>query len=377
MQPRSSFALSLSLSFHFLLPVVTMTLFATFRIAALRLWDHLWWFFTGSLWVARTVRAPIGSPMTSAFTPLTDDCLLLLLSHFSVSELFLLRGVCRHLCHLIERYHFRKCKTLLTRHDQELQRGLSFSQLTMQVTFTTTQHLYSDYCRQTGVANDDQRYFPTLQWPLLTRRHAHAWQAFPLSLPLLLPNLSSLTWTHSLADSQLRANTPGWAVNRLLLAYLNSSWSTSLLSLHLHIEMSNHPKVNLTYFQQLNQLTNLKHLFLEFSKFFPSSVFLPEHMHIFGQLHSFSLHNYGNSNIAKLLSQLGPNLNFLSLFKVSCPLDEFVNFLHARPTYGRTLQTVELLLYNTDDWKLFATITQCLFSLERLFCFVTSPQVSH
>lgn len=311
---------------------------------------------------------------------LNDDVLLLILAHFTVPELLQLRATCRRFSHLIEQYRLPLIRTLVT---SSVAKQYQISGPLVKVAFSHNPHPYTDYCRRTGFGiQEAQNFFTSLPQggSLLSLNLS----AFPISLPQLLPRLSSLTYSHFLvSDTDDSRRKDESSVNQILHTYLHSNWSNTLTSLHLNlfVPFQETTQPNHTIVGCLNQMPSLKHLFLEFNRFVqPTDAFpgplLPDSMPILGQIISFSLHNYGSSNTATLLSQLGPNLVFLSLFDVACSIDDYVTFLQGKsPTYGHSLKTVELYLHRNLDRQLFQVSAQCLPSLERYLSFFEPPEV--
>lgn len=342
-----------------------MNVLSTLRPLSPHLLERLWRLLSGSF------PASIEYPLT--LCTLNDDCLLLILNHLSVAQLFPLRAASRRLCHFIERYNLPKCRTLIYGYDKANGEKSREHSGTVEVYLSHRQHVYSDFCKQIGSEKaDDERFLPVND--LFSVRLS----ALPLSLPLLLPRLTCLTWTHFLVDQVELPTDEQSTVNRLLLTYLNSHWSTSLVSLHLYIEVPPMPQPDNTFFEHLNRLLSLRHLYIDFSRFInPEDGFLlPSSIPILCQMYSFSLHFYGGSNTASLLAQLGPDLSFLSLVQVTYSTDQFAAFLAAKPTYRQTLKVLELHSRGNFDWEFLTLTAQCLFSLTRFSCSVIPTPVS-
>lgn len=355
-----------------------MTLLSALRPLADRLWDHLCWLlFAWSLSILPDSQLTLNA--------LNDDCLLLLLSTLSVPQLFKLRAVSRRFSYLIERYTLPQCRTLV--YGFETAQGVEHfpsnlklgDQGTVDVYFANHQHVYSDLRLRVAFPKELlDRQLPLSK--LVPVRLA----TLPLSLPTLFPRLSCLTLTYFFASSKISLTAEQLAVNRLTVVYLASHWSSSLISLHLYLQVPIGPQHDYALFDTLNKLSSLRQLFIEFTDFYrqrypPERMpLLPDSMSLLSQLTHFSLHFYGGSNLAILLHQLGPELTFLSLFQVIGTVHDFAAFLRAKPTYRRTIKTLEVHFNYKYEWQLpfFALTTKYLPSVERLMGYVSVPKVS-
>lgn len=367
--------LSLSLSFADYSPSLIMSILSTLRPLSSRVQDTLWW-------ILAYLSAPVQMQMT--FNDLNDDCLLLLLLELlSLPQLLQLRAVSRRLCYLIERYRLPKYQTLLYGYSKGEKEAREANSADQSVLLHVSTHLYAysefnlkrrlslcDLCDLSFVSP------PRLIFPLKRL-------VFPLSLPSLLPGLASLTATRFLVNKGVPLSEEASQVNRIMAHYLRSSWTETLVSLHLYIHVPTRPQPETEFWGLLGDLSILKYLSIEFSHFaqdYFSSSFLPDSLSVLGRLTSFSLSNYGGPNIPLLLSQLADNLTYLSLWDIACSVEECTAFFKSKPTYSRTLKTLEILLHGpvnwAFDWRIITMTAQHLPSLERAVLNFVSLDVS-
>lgn len=306
-----------------------------------------------------------------SLTSLTDDNLLLLLRFLSVPQLLAFLSLSRRFNRLIVQFtlpHYRAILMQVTRISLPAGDPPHMPNGRFEQFFSFSRRFH----RHTGIFFSQS--IDRLPVKALRSRQLHQTlsSSLPIHLPQLLPRLQSLTFAYYIHEEPLSRESVGngpfndefealWArriskrplhiepaSNGPLIGYLQSHWRQSLVSLELNLlseGFGQGPLSGELLFNQLNQLSALRHLSLLFSYGFRFiERIIPDSMPVLGQLDSFALYRYKAPNVPTLLRQLGPNLRSLSLYLVICSEEDFLSFLSSKPTYRQTLRTLEIHL---------------------------------